>query len=141
MMRREADAAGMSLIAIPVEQMRDITVRIQELKGKVELIYVGASGLQSALAVISGEAAKMNIPVFNIEEQSVRDGLALASFGVNYESVGRNTGKLVQKLLKGASVKDLAPLFPKMEDHKCYINKRLAKKYAVSIPENATAVE
>jgi putative ABC transport system substrate-binding protein len=131
----------MSLVAIPVDQMRDIQIRIQELKGKADLIYVGASGLQSALAVISGEAAKMNIPVFNIEEQSVRDGLAMASFGVNYESVGRNTGKLVVKLLNGASVKDLAPIFPKIEDHKCYINKKLAKKFGVNIPKNATVVE
>ncbi|MDR1375562.1 MAG: ABC transporter substrate-binding protein [Holosporaceae bacterium] len=141
MMRREADAVGMSLLAIPVDQIRDIPVRIQELNGKVDLIYVGASGLQSALAVISGEAAKMNIPVFNIEEQSVRDGLALASFGVNYESVGRNAGKLVVKLLKGSTVKDLPPLFPKIEDHKCFINKKLAEKFKIRIPENAVVVE
>ncbi|MDR2068074.1 MAG: ABC transporter substrate-binding protein [Holosporaceae bacterium] len=140
-MRSEAAAVGMDLIAIPVDQMRDIPIRIQELKGKADLIYVGASGLQSALAVISGEAAKMNIPVFNMEEQSVRDGLALATFGVNYESVGRNTGKLVAKLLKGAAVKDLPPIFPKMEDHSCFINKKLAKKFGIKIPENATVVE
>jgi putative ABC transport system substrate-binding protein len=140
-MRDETAAAGMSLIAIPVDQMRDIPIRIQELKGKADVIYVGASGLQSALAVISGEATKMNIPVFNMEEQSVRDGLALATFGVNYESVGRNTGKLVAKILKGAALKDLPPIFPKMEDHRCYVNKKLAKRYCVRIPENATIVE
>ncbi|MDR2794731.1 MAG: ABC transporter substrate-binding protein [Holosporaceae bacterium] len=140
-MRSETEAVGMSLVAIPVDQMRDIPIRIQELNGKADVIYVGASGLQSALAVISGEAAKMNIPVFNMEEQSVRDGLALATFGVNYESVGRNTGKLVTKLLQGAAVKDLAPIFPRIEDHKCFVNKKLAKKFAVTIPENATVVE
>ncbi|MDR1475136.1 MAG: ABC transporter substrate-binding protein [Holosporales bacterium] len=141
MMRHETKAIGMSLVAIPVDQMRDIPIRMQELKGKADVIYVGASGLQSALAVISGEAAKMNIPVINIEEQSVRDGLALASFGVNYESVGRNAGKLVAKLLKGSQVKDLTPLFPKIEDHKCFINRKLAQKYKINIPENATIVE
>jgi putative ABC transport system substrate-binding protein len=141
MMRREVKEAGMSLIAIPVDQMRDISVRIQSIKGKADLIYVGASGLQSALAVISGEASKMNIPVFNIEEQSVRDGLALASFGVNYESVGRNTGKLVAKLLQGALVKDLKPIYPNIKDHKCFINKKLAEKFHVNIPKDATIVE
>ncbi|MDR1362080.1 MAG: ABC transporter substrate-binding protein [Holosporaceae bacterium] len=141
MMRREAKAAGMSLIAIPVDQMRDIPVRIQELRGKADLIYVGASGLQSALAVISGEAAKMDIPVFNMEEQSVREGQALACFGVNYDSVGRNAGKLVAKLLTGSAPGDLAPLFPGIEDHRCFINGKLAKKFAIKIPENATVVE
>jgi putative ABC transport system substrate-binding protein len=140
-MHRETKAIGMSLVAVPVDQMRDIPIRMQELKGNADLIYVGASGLQSALAVISGEAAKMSIPVFNIEEQSVRDGLALASFGVNYESVGRNAGKLVMKLLKGVPVKDLPPVFPKIEDHRCFINKKLAEKFQIKIPENATIVE
>jgi putative ABC transport system substrate-binding protein len=141
MMRKEAKNLGMSVVAIPIDQVRDIPVRLQELKGKADFIYVGASGLQSALPAIASEAVKMNIPVFNIEEQSVRDGLALASFGVNYESVGRNTGKLVSELLKGVPVKDLAPIFPKTEDHRCYVNKKLAKKFGVRIPENTTIVE
>jgi putative ABC transport system substrate-binding protein len=141
MMREAAKTVGVSVVAIPVDQIRDIPVRIQELKGKVDLIYVGASGLQSALAVISSEAAKMNIPIFNIEEQSVRDGIAVASFGVNYESVGRNAGKLIMKLLNGRSVKDLPPLFPKIEDHKCFINKKLAQRFGIKIPSDAVIVE
>jgi putative ABC transport system substrate-binding protein len=141
MMRREAANLDMTVIPVPIDQTRDIPVRIQELKGKVDFIYVGASGLQSALPVIACEATKMNIPMFNIEEQSVRDGLALASFGVNYESVGRNAGKLVAKLLKGTPVKDLAPVFPKTEDHRRFINKKLAKKFGIQIPADTTVVE
>jgi ABC-type uncharacterized transport system substrate-binding protein len=60
---------------------------------------------------------------------------------VNYESVGRNAGRLVAKLLRGASAKSLSPVFPKTEDHKCFINKKLAKKFVIQIPENATVVE
>jgi putative ABC transport system substrate-binding protein len=141
MMRKEADLLGMSVIAIPVDQIRDIPVRLQELRGKADLIYVGASGLQSALPVISGEAGKMGIPVFNMEEQSVRDGLAVASFGVNYEAVGKNAGKLIAALLKGTSVKDLSPVYPKIDDHMCFINKKLAEKFGIKIPKNAMVVE
>jgi putative ABC transport system substrate-binding protein len=141
MMRREAKLLGMSVVAVPVDQMRDIPIRLQQLKGKADLIYVGASGLQSALPIISGEAGKMNIPVFNMEERSVSEGLAIASFGVNYEAVGRNAGKLVAKLLKGVSVNDLSPVYPKIEDHKCFINKKLAEEFGVKIPKNATVVE
>jgi putative ABC transport system substrate-binding protein len=98
-------------------------MRMQEFRGKVDFVYVGTSGpIQPALPIIASEAQKMGIPVFNAEDQAVRDGLALASFGVNYESVGKNAGKLVAKLLKGASVKDLVPIFPKTEDHRCFVN-------------------
>jgi putative ABC transport system substrate-binding protein len=141
MMKKAAPSFELSVIAIPVDQVRDIPVRMQGLREKADFIYVGASGLHAAMPTIASEAAKMNIPVFDSEDLSVRDGLALASFGVNYESVGRNAGKLVAKLLKGDSVKDLPPIFPRTEDHRCFINKKLAKKCGIQIPENVTVVE
>jgi putative ABC transport system substrate-binding protein len=141
MMKKAASKLALSVVAIPVDQVRDIPVRMQEFKGRVDFICVGASGLHAAMPVIALEAQKMNIPVFDSEDQSVRDGLALASFGVNYESVGRNAGKLAAKLLRGSAVKDLAPIFPRTEDHKCFINKKLAEKFGIMIPQNATVVE
>jgi putative ABC transport system substrate-binding protein len=141
MMKKAASSIGLSVMAIPVDQVRDIPVRMQEFRGKADFIYVGASGLHAAMPTIASEAAKMEIPVFNAEDQSVRDGLALASFGVNYESIGRNAGKLTARLLKGDPLKDVAPIYPKLEDHKCYVNKKLAKKFGIQIPKNATVVE
>ncbi|MDR2794732.1 MAG: ABC transporter substrate-binding protein [Holosporaceae bacterium] len=139
MMKDAAAKVGLSVVAIPVDQSRDIPMRMQEFRGKVDLIYVGTSGpIQPALPIIASEAQKMNIPVFNAEDQAVRDGLALASFGVSYESVGRNAGKLAAKILKGAAVKDLPPIFPQTKDHTCVVNKKLAEKFRIKIPENAT---
>ncbi|MDR1560826.1 MAG: ABC transporter substrate-binding protein [Holosporaceae bacterium] len=141
MMKKSAPLFDLSVVAIPVDQARDIPVRMQEFRGKVDFIYVGASGLHAAMPTIASEASKMSIPVFDSEDQSVRDGLALASFGVSYESVGRNAGKLAAKILKGVAVKDLPPIFPRLEDHKCFVNKKLAGKFGIKIPENAIAVE
>ncbi|MDR3187001.1 MAG: ABC transporter substrate-binding protein [Holosporaceae bacterium] len=141
MMEKAAPSFGLSVMAIPVDQVRDIPVRMQKFRGNVDFVYVGASGLHAAMPTIASEASKMKVPVFDSEDQSVRDGLALASFGVSYESVGKNAGKLVAKLLKGALIKDLAPIFPKIEDHKCYINKKLAKKFGIRIPKGAIIVE
>ncbi|MDR3179389.1 MAG: ABC transporter substrate-binding protein [Holosporaceae bacterium] len=142
MMKTAAANVGLSVVAVPVDQSRDIPVRMQEFRGKADFIYVGTSGpIQPALPSIASEAQKMGIPVFNVEDQAVRDGLALASFGVNYESVGRNAGKLVAKLLKGVSVKDLAPVYPKPEDYRCFVNKKLAQKFGIKIPKNATVLE
>jgi putative ABC transport system substrate-binding protein len=141
MMKETAARVGLAVVAVPVDQSRDVPIRVQEFNRKVDFIYVGTSGpIQPALPTIASEAQKMGIPVFNAEDQAVRDGLALASFGVSYESVGRNAGKLVAKLLKGASVKDLPPIFPKAEDYRCFVNKKLAKKFGIKIPENVVVV-
>jgi putative ABC transport system substrate-binding protein len=142
MMEEAAAKVELSVVAVPTDQSRDIPMRMQEFRGKVDFIYVGTSGpIQPALPTVTAEAQKMGIPVFNVEDQAVRDGLALASFGVNYESVGRNAGKLVAKLLRGASIRDLPPIFPKTEDHRCFVNKKLAEKFGIKIPENAIVVK
>jgi putative ABC transport system substrate-binding protein len=142
MMQEAAKKVGLSVLAVPVDQSRDIPIRMQEFRGNVDFIYVGTSGpIQPALPIIASEAQKMAIPVFNAEDQAVRDGLALASFGVNYESIGRNAGKLVVKLLKGFPTEALPPIFPEMADHRCFVNKKLAEKFKIRIPENAIVVE
>ncbi|GHT92775.1 hypothetical protein FACS1894122_07030 [Alphaproteobacteria bacterium] len=122
-------------------QARDIPIRMQKFRNKADFIYVGTSGpIQPALPTIASEAQKMGIPVFNSGDQAVRDGLVLASFGANYESVGRNAGKLVAKLLIGADIKTLAPIYPGSCDHQCFINKKLADKFGITIPKNASIV-
>lgn len=135
MMRKSASSLDMSVIAVPVEQVRDVQTRVQALKDKVDFIYVGTSGaIQPALPTIAAEARKMHIPVFNVEDQAVKDGIALASFGINYTTVGKNAGKLAVKVLQGQKINDLAPLYPSAEEHHAVINKKLAVEYSITIP-------
>ncbi len=142
MMRLAASSAGMSVVAIPVEQIIDIPARMQAFNGKVDLIYIGLSNLiQPALPAVAREAKKMQIPLFNSHEQAVRDGLALASFGVSYQSVGKNAGKLVAALLHGADINTLAPLYPTLQDHHGVINRKQAAASGINVPENLTNVD
>jgi putative ABC transport system substrate-binding protein len=140
--REAASRTGFTVLAIPLDQARDVPVRMQEFRGKADFVYVGTSGpIQPTLPAITVEAQKMGIPVFNAEDQAVRDGIALASYGVNYESVGKNAGKLVIQLLNGADIKTLAPIYPAAEDYNCFINKKQALYFNITIPQEATVVE
>lgn len=142
MMQAAASSSDMEVVAIPIEQARDVPIRVQKFQGKVDLIYVGTSGpIQPTLPAIAAEAQKMRIPVFNVEAQAVQDGLALASFGVNYEAVGRNAGKLVAALLNGKEICDLPPTYPSLEDHHGVINKKKAAAFGIKIPEHIEVVE
>ncbi|MDR1334810.1 MAG: ABC transporter substrate-binding protein [Holosporaceae bacterium] len=141
MMKEAANRFCLSVVAVPVDHVRDIAVRMQEFNGKVDFIYVGASGLHAAMPTIAQEAQKMSIPVFDSEDQSVRNGFALASFGVNYESIGQNAGKLVVKLLKGADIKTLDPVYPQLADHLCVVNKKQVEKFGICVPKNVIVVE
>jgi putative ABC transport system substrate-binding protein len=115
---------------------------MQEFKNKVDFIYVGTSGpIQPTLPTIVAEARKMHIPVFNVDAQAVRDGLALASFGLDYEAVGRNAGKLAAAALHGQKISDLPPLYPTFADHHGVINKKLAEEFNINIPSGIEIVE
>lgn len=142
MMKVSAAELDMAVIAIPVEQARDVQMRMQEFKNKVDLIYVGTSGpIQPTLPVISAEARKMHIPVLNVEAQAVRDGLALASFGVDYKAVGKNAAKLTADVLRGQKISDLTPLYPTAEDHHGVVNQKLAAEFSITIPANTEIVD
>lgn len=142
MMKASAAKLDMSVIAIPVEQARDVQIRMQEFKNKVDLIYVGTSGpIQPTLPVISAEARKMHIPLFNVEEQAVKDSLALASFGIDYKAVGKNAAKLTADVLRGQKISELTPLYPTSEDHHGVVNQKLAAEFGIAIPANTEIVE
>lgn len=142
MMNKSASKLGISVVAIPVEQSRDVVVRMQKFKDKVDLIYVGTSGpIQPTLPTIAVEARKMCIPVFNVEMQAVKDGLALASFGVDYAAVGRNAGKLAAAVLHQQNIIDLSPIYPTAAEHHGVINKKIAAEFGINIPSNIEVVE
>lgn len=141
MMQQSTQDLGMSLMALPIEQARDVPVRIEEFKDKVDFIYVGTSGpIQPTLPAIAAAAKKMRIPVFNADSAAVVDGLALASFGVDYQAVGSNTADLVIALLQGVPQDELASTFPAASDHQAVVNRQLAKFYGALIPLDATIV-
>ena len=134
MMKKAAENTGMQVMSIPIDQSRDIPIRIQGFKGRVDFIYVGASGpIQPALPTIVAESTLMNIPVLNVDEDAVKTNMALASFGVDYYRVGANAGKLVVSILKGVDIKDLDPVYPQELDHHGFISQKRAKEFDVEV--------
>lgn len=137
MMQAAGAQMGIKVIAVPVDSARDVPMRMQMFKNKVDFIYVGTSGpIQPTLPVIAAESKKMGIPVFNVQETAVKAGWVLASFGVNYQSVGFNAGKLVASLLNGTDIKTLAPLYPTLNEHQGFINKKQAIALSLTIPDD-----
>ncbi len=135
MLKEAAIKAKLEIVAIPIDQVRDIAIRMQQFRNNVDFIYVGTSGpIQPSLPVIIAEADKMRIPVFNVNEDAVKKNQALASFGVNYIKIGKNTGIMVAKLMNGEKISK--PIYPSLEDHHGFISKKKAKLLGIEIPHN-----
>lgn len=137
MLEQAGVKSGFQVVAVPVDQARDVSLRIQSFKDKVDFIYVGTSGpIQPTLPVIIMEANKMMIPIFNVNEEAVQKNQVLASFGVDYQQVGRNAGNITAHILKGEGL--LPPIYPSIKDHHGYISKARAEYFGIRIPADLT---
>lgn len=135
MMKEAANKKGMTVVALPINQARDVPMQMKMFQDKVDLIYVGASGpIQPTLPAIVSEADRMKIPVFNVNEDAVKKNQVLASFGVDYKRVGVNAGELAARILKGEKVSELNPIYPTAQDHHGYVSKEKAKELNIKIP-------
>ncbi len=138
MMQQAAHNHDMELIDIHIQESRDIPQYMQTFKEKqVDFIYVGASGpIQPALPMIAAHAEEMHIPLFNSESQAVKDGLALASFGVDYKSVGYHTASIAGKFLHGIPLSDISIHYPELKDHHGIISRHQAEHFGLYVPQN-----
>lgn len=144
MMKSAAKELNLEVVCIPVDHARDVPIRMQALKGKVDFMYVGVSGaIQPSLPAIVQEADRMNIPVFNANEEAVKQHQVLASFGVSYYQVGINTAELIAQLIEGKPLSNLPPIYPKYQDHQGFISKKRAQRYGIDVASltDVTVVE
>ncbi len=141
-MKRACQKVGLHMVAIPMDQTRDIPHRMQGFKSRVDFIYVGTSGpIQPALPTIVAEADRMNIPVFNADSEAVKNNQVLGSYGVTYARVGMNAGTLIADLMDGKEVADVPPVGPSFADHQGFVSRRQAEKFGIhSLPLSQSIV-
>ncbi len=119
----EAAKRNISIIKSPVAKSSDISASTKRLVGKVDAIYVAndnmiVAGLESLLQV----ADRAGVPVMTSDPESVERGANYALANDQYD-VGRETGKLVARILKGESARDIpvvkvAQIVTKINDQK-----------------------
>lgn len=93
------------------------------------------------LSSVLQAANKAKIPVFGSEEEQVKNG-CLACQGIDYVSLGKETGKMAAKILKGeAKAQDIAVYVVK--DYAPVYNQTVCQTLGLTLPadyKNATAV-
>ena len=141
MMESAAAHHSMLVLAIPVDEPRDIPVRMQKFRNAVDFIYVGTSGpIQPSLPAIISEADRMQIPVFNADSEQVKLNQAFGAFAVSYYQVGINTAQVVAKILGGARPEDIEPIYPSLRDHTGFVSRKKATQLGIKLPETLNHV-
>jgi len=103
----EAPKLGMSVVVAAATKSGDVLAAARSLVGKVDAIYIPTDNtVVSAFEAVVKVGNEASIPVLAGDTDSVKRG-AVAAAGFDYYDVGRQTGKMVMKILDGANPGDM----------------------------------
>ena len=123
-----------NLVVVTANNSSMVASAVSSLIGKVDGIIVPMDNtVYSALNTLMQIADKNNIPVFSFVPDNVNIG-ALMCVGYDQYAVGESVGHKIMKILAGVKVKDIPVGPPKQYD--VVLNKRVADKLSVTIPQN-----
>ena len=133
-LKTEAEKAGLTVVESAATKSAEVQGAARALVGRADVIYIPTdntiiSALEGAVAV----AEEAKLPLFTADTDSVSRG-AVAALGFNYHDVGKQTGDVVVRVLKGENPGDIAVKVAAGTD--LVINKAAASKMGVTFPES-----
>ena len=108
-LQQQLSQQNISLIAVPAQRTADISTAANTLKGKVDLIYTTTdNNVVSAYESLVKFANENKIPLLASFPDAIERG-AVAAYGMSYYDVGRQSGKLVVRVLNGEAPGNITP--------------------------------
>lgn len=133
-LKTEAEKAGLTVVESAATKSAEVQGAARALIGKADAIYVPTDNtIISALEGAVGVAEEAKLPLFTADTDSVSRG-SVAALGFNYHDVGKQTGEIVVRILKGENPGDIAVKVAAGSD--LVINKAAAAKMGVTLPES-----
>lgn len=133
-LKTEAEKAGLAVVESTATKSADVQAAARALVGRADVMYVPTdntivSALESAVSV----AGESKLPLITADTDSVARG-ALAALGFNYFDVGKQTGKVVVRILNGEAAGDIPATVAVGTD--LVVNKGAAAKMGVELPKS-----
>ncbi|MFC5759031.1 MULTISPECIES: ABC transporter substrate-binding protein [unclassified Rhizobium] len=136
-LKAEAEKAGITIVESAATKSAEVQGAARALVGRADAVYIPTdntiiSALEGAVAV----AEESKLPLFTADTDSVSRG-SIAALGFNYYDVGKQTGEIVVRVLKGENPGDIAVKTAAGSD--LVINKAAAAKMGVTLPESVVS--
>jgi putative ABC transport system substrate-binding protein len=133
LINQEAPAQALQVVEATVSSSADVATAAQSLVGKVDVIYVPTDNtVVSALESVLKVGIDQQIPVYAGDTDSVERG-AIAALSFDYYDVGRQTGDMIIRILKGENPGAMP--VETVQTLQLAINPKAAAAMGVEIPE------
>ena len=118
-----------------INTVADVEMAAKDLASKVDCISnLTDNTVVSSLATILDKANAANIPVFGSEIEQVKLG-CLAAEGLDYVALGKQTGKMAAKVLKGEKKASEMP-FETITEAGLYLNTKVAENLGITVEDD-----
>ena len=125
---------GYKVVESTVTNTSEVQQAAQYLADKVDVVFSPIDNtVASSMAVVTDIFNKANIPFYVSADSMVADG-GLATYGIDYSILGKETAKMVADVLEGADTATMA--VKKMSDMSIYVNTDTAKEIGINIPKS-----
>lgn len=132
-LKTELGKRGITVVEVAAPRTVDIPSAIKSLVGKVDVVYTSMdNNVVSAYEAMVRVAQESKLPLVASDTESVSRG-AVAALGMDSYHVGRQTGKLVDRILKGEKPGAIAP--EAANKLSLAVNPGAAKKQGVPLSE------
>jgi putative ABC transport system substrate-binding protein len=132
-LKKAAANAGMTVVEAAAARTVDVPSAAQSLVGKADVIYAPTdNNVMSAFEGIVKVAQQARLPVVAADTDAVKRG-AVAALGLNYYDLGRQTGKMVVRVLHGEAPGTIAS--QTSTTFELYVNPAAAQKQGVVLAD------
>ncbi|MNI38884.1 ABC transporter substrate binding protein [compost metagenome] len=132
-LKEEAAKSGMTVVESVATKSAEVQGAARGLVGRADVFYIPTDNtIVSAFEAAVGVAEEAKIPLYAADTGSVDRG-AVAALGFNYYDVGKQTGAIVARILKGEAPGDIPVTVAAGTD--LVINKGAATRMGVTLPE------
>ncbi len=131
--RRAAAVFGLQLIEATAVNSSEVMQAAQSLVGRVDALYVPTDNtVVSAIESVVAVAERARLPLITGEDLSVEQG-ALATVGLDYYELGRQTADIAYRVLQGENPADIPIEY--QQEMSVVINVGAAARMGVVIPD------
>lgn len=133
-LKKIAQMQGLNIVEAPAQKSSDIAMAAQSLVGKVDIIYTSTdNNVINAYEALTQVAKEAKIPLVSSDPSAIERGAAVA-LGVNYLDLGRETGKITARILKGEKAGD-TPVYSSQKLD-LLVSKKYAAEQGISVPQS-----
>lgn len=132
-LKEEADKLGIKVEIMGITSLTELEQGLDVLLDKVDVLYTPTDNMvASGIHLVANKAMTKKVPMLGAEVEHVKAG-GLATCGIDYYELGKQTGHLAKRILDGEDIQSLAVEKANMPE--ITINKTTADTLGITISE------